>query len=348
MNARASATVVRVAAAILCVFGLAVIVKELAPAIRIFPSAAALALALQLPLVVIGFWLFRLLRPVAAPARWWSAAAVVWGMTAAVGCALLANHGLLAIWAKTRGISFASNWAAALTAPLDEEVLKVCGVALLVLAVPLTFRGPIDGLVFGALTGLGFEAMENFIYGLNMIVQSGAADPRAAVTRSAVVRVAVTGPGSHWAMTAVAGAGIGFLVARGRRRAWPAVGLLLAAMAMHWLFDSPQPASLVIKVAVNFIAVAILYLALRRGYLAQARGVLAADRAAGTVTRDEARSLLSRRSRRGALHRVPRGPERDRLSARQQALLVRLEERVADHVSLPPAPLSPAEQDRAA
>ena len=344
MSERASLIVVRITAAIACAFGFVMIARSYAVAVRVFPGATVLALVLELPLVLAGFWLLRLLRPVRAPACRWSAAAVAWGMAAATGCALLANQALQGIWAKTAGIGFASRWGAALTAPLDEEVLKLCGVAMIALAVPLAIRGPVDGLIFGGLVGLGFQVAENFTYSVNAVPQFAATNPPAAAFLSAADRISLTGLGSHWAMTAVAGAGIGFLAARGRRGGWPAAGLLLTAMAMHWWFDSPLlgppvPAlvSDVSKAAVNFAVFLTVYLILRRRYLASARSVLAADATAGTISEDEAGSLLSRRGRRRARHHVHRGAERASLSARQQVQLAHLEERAAGHVRQPAA-----------
>jgi RsiW-degrading membrane proteinase PrsW (M82 family) len=348
MSDRASLNIVRVTAAVICAFGFVMIVKAFAGAGRVFPGAVLVALLLELPLLVLGYWLLRLLRPVRAPARCWSAAAVIWGMTAATGCALLANDALLGIWAKTAGIGFAANWGAALTAPLDEEILKLCGVAMIALAAALAIRGPVDGLIFGGLVGLGFQVVENLTYGVNAVPQFAAINPPAAAFSSAAVRIGLTGLGAHWAMTAVAGAGIGYLAARGRRGAWLAAAFLLAAMAMHLWFDSPPisflPAALsdVTKAAVNLAVFLTVYLILRHRYLAGARSMLAADAAAGIISEDEAHSLLSRRRRRRARRPVHRGAERHRLLGWQQAQLERLEGGVARRGLAPVVPASRA------
>jgi RsiW-degrading membrane proteinase PrsW (M82 family) len=195
-----------------------------------------------------------------------------------------------------------------------------------VLAAPRIIRGPVDGMVFGALTGLGFQVMENVSYGLNAIAQFGATNPPQAVAVSAFVRVVITGAGSHWAMTAVSGAGIGFLVSRGARRGWlPAAGCLAGAMAMHLFFDSPGPATAV-KVLANFVIVTLLYLFVRRGYMARMKAALAAQVNAGRLAGSEAASLLSRRNRRLASYRTPRGHDRELLAARQRELLAGLDD----------------------
>jgi protease PrsW len=321
---------VRITAAALCVLGAAILGVEFARYLPVFPGPATLAVVLELPLLVVGFLVFRLLRPIRAPALIWSGAAMVWGATAATGFALIANQGLISLWAKTEGVGFASNWSASLSAPLNEEVFKLCGVIMVVLAAPLMIKGPLDGMVYGALTGLGFQVVENVTYGLDSIVQSGATDPVRAVTSSVLLRVGTTGIGSHWTMTAVAGTGIGFLVSRQRRQEGVALAItcLVAAMAMHLLFDAPHP-DILVKVAVNFLIVSVLYVLLRDSYMANAREVAAACAASGTVSPPEAASAISRRSRRRDLRRAPPGPERDRVLARQRNVLAIVEDEIA-------------------
>jgi protease PrsW len=322
---------VRITAAMLCVIGAGLVAWAFHRALAVYPGATVLAAVLQLPLVIVGWWLLRLARPLSAPARKWSAAAVIWGATAATGCALSANQGLTGLWAKGAGVAFAGNWSAALTAPVNEELLKVAGVVLIAQAAPRAIRGPLDGMIYGALTGLGFQAMENFTYALNNIPLTGATDPAEAVVISTVVR-GLTSPGSHWAMTAVAGAGVGYLTARGLRGGWPrAAACLAAAMAMHLLFDAPAPGAVILlKVLLNFAVVLVLYLHLQRGYRARARAALARRVAAGAVPGVEAPTLLTRRSRRRRQRRVPVGPVRDEVRSRQLADLAGIEQEAAD------------------
>ncbi len=279
-----------------------------------FPGPALLAVALEIPLVLVGVVLVRLLRPVRPPSLIWSGAALAWGATAAAGCALLANQGLAGLWAKSEGVKFASDWSASLSAPLNEELLKLCGVIMIVLAAPYVIRGPLDGMVFGALVGLGFQAIENVTYGLNNIVLSGATDPARAVVDSALVRVGLTALGSHWTMTAVAGAGVGYIVARlrGAEHGGVLAGIacLLTAMAMHLLFDAPQLA-IAIKVGVNFAIVLVLYLLLSNAYLGRAHRVGADWTSAGIISPDESAILFSRWRRRRELAGAATASERE-------------------------------------
>jgi RsiW-degrading membrane proteinase PrsW (M82 family) len=322
---------VRGTGALLCVIGAGLMAWAYYRAPVVFPAATVLAVVLELPLLFLGWWLLRLARPLSAPPRTWSAAAVIWGATAATGCALQANEGLTGLWAKAAGVGFASNWSAALTAPLNEELLKAAGVALIVLAAPRAIRGPLDGLIYGALVGLGFQVMENVTYSLNFIPLTGATNPGAAVALSAVLRVGLTALGSHWAMTAVAGAGVGYLAARGLRRGAPrAAACLATAMTMHLLFDAPGPGPLILlKVLLNFVVVLALYVALQRGYRARARAALARRVAAGAVPAVEAPTLLPRRRRRRRQRAVPVGPVRDQVRSRQLADLADIEQEAA-------------------
>ena len=356
MSFRGSIRTVRICAALLCIFGAGVLIWEFVRFLAVFPQAAALAAVLELPLVLIGFALLRRLRPTRAPALLWSGAALVWGGTAAVGCALLANHGLAGLWAKSEGVKFASDWSASLSAPLNEELLKLCGVVMVALAAPLAINGPLDGLVYGALTGLGFQAVENVTYGLNAIITSGGANPDRAVLGSALLRVGTAGLGSHWTMTAVAGAGAGYLILHTRRRrvirdasrarysgrqpagahvARPGYDLLLAAAAclaaaigMHLLFDAPAVA-IELKVALNFALAAILYLLLSSAFVHRARDVLAEAAAVGRVSAADASSVLSRRRRRQELHRMHPLAAREKLRERQQHILTELDAEAA-------------------
>jgi protease PrsW len=355
VSVHGSIRMVRICAALLCLFGAAVLIKEFGRFLIVFPGPAVLAAALELPLVLVGFALLRLLRPARSPALLWSAAALVWGGTAAAGCALLANEGLTGLWAKGAGVRFASDWSASLSAPLNEEVLKLCGVIMVALAAPLMINGPLDGLIYGALTGLGFQAVENVTYGFDAIISSGGTGPDRAVLDSALLRVGSGGLGSHWTMTAVAGAGAGFLIQYVRRRrvvsaagdggysageagrrraAEPGRGLLAAAgcvavaVGMHLLFDAPA-VPIEIKVAVNFAVAASLYLVLSSTFLNRARQLLAARAEAGLMSPADAGSILSRRRRRQELRQTRARAERDRLRARHQQILTQLDAEAA-------------------
>ncbi|MGW2057338.1 PrsW family intramembrane metalloprotease [Streptomyces sp. NPDC001840] len=322
--------------ALLCLLGGALIIADFSAIIRVFPGAALLAFVLLLITVGIGVTVLQRVRPFRAAPRGWVWSGVVWGATAATGCAIVANTGLTGIWFKTGGIDFGSEWAAALTAPLNEELLKLCGVALIALGARQLVRGPLDGFFLGAFTGLGFQVVENWTYAMNSVLAGGGVAGGTDVLQSFATRVVVTGLGSHWAMTGVAGAGIGFLLAHDarppRRRIVPAVLCLLTAMAMHWFFDAPLLVSVggtIGKVAVNFVVAAGFYLVLRHRSRRRARAFLRSPRTPLSA------DLLTRGSRRRALRRVPPAL-RPAAEARASAYLNVVEEHAADSTGTGP------------
>jgi RsiW-degrading membrane proteinase PrsW (M82 family) len=321
-------------------FGLWTLQRNAVPAALAFPPSTALNLAVLLSCLAVGVWLARrVLRPVQAPP--WSGTwlALMWGGLAACGMAILMNGRLLSFWSKALGLEASGAWSAALTAPLNEEAAKAAGVVMLAAVSTRLVRSAADGLVYGALVGLGFQIVENFTYGFNGIVMAGGVEPFAATFQTLWARIVLTGVGSHWAMSAVAGAGIGYLVsASGRsaaRRVRVALGCFVLAMAMHFLFDSPLPggtAGTLVKPLVNFAAAIAVYAVVRRGFRARWAAVSDEETAAGSLTADEARSL----SRRGARHRRLRGfrsgPEREAQARLQRLQLALIEERIPERL----------------
>lgn len=314
----------------LCVLGAGLIVFEFAAVVRVFPGAALLDFVLLLITVGAGVAALGRVRPFRPPPRRWAWSGVAWGATAATGCAIVANTGLQGIWSKTNGIDFGSRWAAALTAPLNEELLKLSGVALIALGARQLVRGPLDGFFLGAFTGLGFQAVENWTYAMNSVLSGGGVNGSTDVLRSFTTRVVLTGLGSHWAMSAVAGAGIGILLAHDarpvRRRIAPAALCVLTAMGMHGLFDAPllqSLAGIAAKMAVNFLVAMGFFLLLRRGARRRARAFLLSPRTVLSI------ELLTRRSRSRALRGLPPA-SRPAIALRARAYLDVVEEEAAN------------------
>lgn len=167
------------------------------------------------------------------------AGAFLWGAVAATTLAAYANEGWGLVVARLGGPEFASRWTAALTAPLVEEVLKVSGVALLAIIAAEEFDDVMDGFVYGALCGLGFTVVEDVFYFVAVFggTPSG-------VLAGFWVRVLSSGLYGHVLYTGLSGMGVAYLVSRRgeeplRRRVWAALGLFLAGVAGHFLWNSP-------------------------------------------------------------------------------------------------------------
>jgi len=167
-----------------------------------------------------------------------AAAGFVWGAVAAIGAfALLGNDAVMSLYAKTFGASFAFDWGAALTAPIDEELAKGAGVLLLLTLAPHLIRSPFDGLIVGAFVGLGFQISEDISYA--WIGAANAFGDIGAAQSTIVVRTLSSIP-SHWMYTAIFGAGLVWFIGRPDvpARKGLGAGLMLTAMLMHGLWDA--------------------------------------------------------------------------------------------------------------
>ena len=167
-----------------------------------------------------------------------AAAGFVWGGVGAIGAfALLGNDAVMSLYSKTFGASFAFDWGAALTAPINEELAKGAGVLLLLVLAPRLIRSPFDGLILGAFIGLGFQISENISYA--WIGAANSFGDIGAAWQTIVARTLASVP-SHWMYTAIFGAGLIWFIGRPDVRARKALGagLMLTAMVMHGLWDA--------------------------------------------------------------------------------------------------------------
>lgn len=123
--------------------------------------------------------------------------------------------------------------------PFVEELSKAAVVFLIFLLLPHEFDGLLDGLVYGALVGLGFAMGENVQYLVRAQIRSAnpelARDAFLGMVRSRIFFHGLTG---HAMYTGLAGAGLG--LARTASREWlhwsgPPLGFALAVVAhMTW------------------------------------------------------------------------------------------------------------------
>ncbi|WP_067885568.1 PrsW family intramembrane metalloprotease [Actinomadura chibensis] len=308
--------------AAVCLIGGWIAVTGLDTAVRAFPAGAIAGGALLAPTLVVGVWALRRLHPVRTRPIGYSLVAVAWGAFGAFGLALPANAAFQAVLSKTAGPGFNAQWGAAIAAPVNEETLKLLGVVTLALMAPTAVRGPLDGWGYGALTGFGFQIAENFLYVLNTIVLTGATQDLHAAFFSFGGRVIGGAWWSHWAMTAVGGAGLGCLLGRATRTtAVLAAGAFLLAMALHAWWDAPVLAGvgmLVLKGLPILLAAVVAYRLARRRYLAHFRRTAYAETVRGVFVPGEGHVLAHRKWRRKERWDVPPGEPR-RLLARLRA-----------------------------
>jgi RsiW-degrading membrane proteinase PrsW (M82 family) len=167
------------------------------------------------------------------------ATAFVWGGIAApFWIALPANTALLEIWTKIGGTSFASNWAAGLSAPINEEWGKALGLVLLIGLAPRLVRSAYDGFIIGAFIGLGFQVFEDVLYVFNGATEAFGVNQAGTALQIFVVR-GLSGIVSHALFSAIFCAGLMWVLGRvpGERNVLRGVLTMLMAMVFHFAWD---------------------------------------------------------------------------------------------------------------
>ncbi len=263
------------------------------------------------------------------------AAAFAWGGLAAITLAISANTALLDLIAKLGSPALAEDWGPAIVGPTNEETLKALGVLLLALIAAAEIDTPIDGLVYGAFVGLGFQVLENFLYFTNPTFAGTGYAQTEVVWDLFVIRGLVDGIWSHAAYTGLVGLGIGYLVSRPdvpRPIRVAALALtFVAAWGMHFAWNAPWLSDLVanglggwiafslVKGLPGFLLLAGLYLHARRREARWVEHVLAPEIATGAATAAEIEELLTLRGRRRARRAARRSGGR-RASRRMRQL----------------------------
>jgi protease PrsW len=183
---------------------------------------ATLLAAISFPLMIlVCFWLDRY-EP--EPARY-RLAAVGWGAVAAVAFSFVGEQLVFALSGTNEVVNVA------VAAPVVEELGKGLFLVAVVVFRRAELHGPLDGIVYGALVGIGFAFVEDIIYYLQSL-ESG----QLGVT---FFLRGIMGPFAHPLFTAATGLGIGIAVTTRR----PAVRTLavvlgfLTAVAMHAMWN---------------------------------------------------------------------------------------------------------------
>jgi RsiW-degrading membrane proteinase PrsW (M82 family) len=233
---------IAISAALIAVLGFATVVHlSLLGSMR--PDVASVffrALALSGMLALLPLSLLWLLERRERQTPWLFAAGFLWGGCIATALALPFNSAFLKlvdIWVaqhpvvrEVLGPNAAMLLAAPISAPIAEEIAKAAGVLVIFWLLRAEFDNLRDGIVYGALVGVGFNWFEAALYVAQGYAQSGV--PPYGLQLGG--RYALFGLGGHAMSTGIFGAFLGIAMQSPRR--WvrilaPATGLVLAIAA---------------------------------------------------------------------------------------------------------------------
>ena len=260
-----------------------------------YPESFAQGTAFFTAFALAFLWLFaRLDRYSTIPAKAKIIAFLFSGLVTTFAMAAINNDAFRSILAKTVSVDFMQAWSAGLTAPWSEEIVKLLPLVLLIGLAPRVMRCAFDGFIIGAISGLAFQVFEDVSY----VYNSAAANFGQAEygISTLVVRTALST--GHWAWSAVAGAGLVYLIGRPAepRRRGLGIGLILAAMVLHWFWDSIGPLTgdaswaIVVYLPATLINVALFVWVYRRTIVRErdwARSLLAAEVDRAVITAKE-------------------------------------------------------------
>lgn len=169
--------------------------------------------------------------------------AFAWGGLVATAVSIPGSAALDDLIAKLGSPNLAADWGAALAGPTVEEIAKALGVVAIVLIARAQVNSVLDGVVYGAMVGLGFQIIEDIVYALGSVALAGRGDHIEPVITTFLLRGFLAGVWSHTLFGALAGAGIGYLAVRADRTWRTRLGVamlgVLAAWASHMLWNSP-------------------------------------------------------------------------------------------------------------
>lgn len=191
--------------------------------------ASAVVAILPAPLLVL--WLRRIDQIEPEPTRllWF---AFLWGATVAVVVTVALQTPIVAALALEAGSLGEVVVGAVVLAPIIEELAKAGAVAFIMLRYRHQLNGLIDGLVYGALVGMGFAVTEDILY-YGMALAEGGVGAFAALAVGRGVFSAFL----HPMFSAFAGMGLALTIEVRRNRWLPPVVGLLVAMGLHALWN---------------------------------------------------------------------------------------------------------------
>jgi protease PrsW len=264
--------------------------------------------------------------------------ALLWGAVVALSFAAIVNTAFLTFLQSIMSPKAVDAWGASIVAPIDEEFYKGAGLVMIFLIARHEIDGLLDGLVYGAMIGLGFQVMENIQYFVHAAAQTQGGGIEALIG-TFFVRVLVAGLYSHMLFTGLTGFGFAYFITRKGTATWAQrAGIfalfIAASWAAHFVWNSPWLDSLQQGGAGAFIGALVikglpfLILLVIMGILARRRESQAFSRLMteeiseetenDVVTQEEFHVLQSGRRRRRVARQMKRqkGPYAKRLVRR--------------------------------
>ena len=313
----------------------------------VYPIATITAVGL-FGLLAVPFWLFvSELDFLEREPTGLRVLAFAWGGLVATTVSISGSTALENLMAKLGSPALAADWGPALAGPTVEEIAKTLGVVAIVLIARGQVNSVLDGVVYGALVGLGFQIVEDVVFAIGAVSLAGEGDQVQPVITTFLVRGFLAGVWSHTLFGALAGAGIGYLVVNPdrtlRHRFGMAALAVVGAWGSHVLWNSPlfrdglgngALALLAVLVFKGLPPLLLILCLVRRAHDREAAyyvGKLATLHDPALITHDELR-VLGSGSRRAAArrHAAVRAGRRARASVRR---LQRAQARLAVEVS---------------
>jgi RsiW-degrading membrane proteinase PrsW (M82 family) len=208
-----------------------------------FPAATTTAIILFALYAVPFWWFIASMDFLEREPPLLMATAFAWGALVATTTAMPGNRAMLALLAKLVSPDYTMAWGPAMVSPIIEELLKALGLVMIVLVARKQINSVLDGMVYGALIGLGFQVVENVFYALNAVEMANSGDKVGPVVATFFLRGFLAGLWSHTLFSAVAGAGVAWFLVRTDKSLllrWAGLGVgFFLAWLVHFIWNSP-------------------------------------------------------------------------------------------------------------
>ncbi|MDP9901846.1 PrsW family intramembrane metalloprotease [Variovorax ginsengisoli] len=157
-----------------------------------------------------------------------------WGGLGSVFFAAPANLAFQSLCSKLISPEFAAAWGAALAGPTTEEFMKLAGVVLMILVARNQFQTHLSVLIVGAMTGLGFQVIENLAYTVKASMHFPLESQVEPVLLNLLTRGLLAGLWTHAAFSTIASYGIAWFLLHPQRRIASRLAMAIACFTLAW------------------------------------------------------------------------------------------------------------------